>query len=158
MTPMRFSAMLASSLLLIIVLAQTACSVATEPVELFRSGEFESAFEIFSERAANNDMAAINFLGIHYYLGAAVERDFEWAVRYFGTGSAWPQCRCSAQPCDYVYARPRRTPGQSSGLRLVLPVIQWWQRERTRVFEKSGRQCHAERRRQGARMGRDGIA
>jgi TPR repeat protein len=80
---MRFSAVLASFLALIIVLAQTACTVATEPVDLFRSGEFESAFEIFSERAANNDMAAVNFLGIHYYLGAGVERDFERAVRYF---------------------------------------------------------------------------
>lgn len=83
MVPLRFSAKLSSLLALIVVLGQTACSVATEPVELFRSGKFESAFEIFSERAANNDMVAVNFLGIHYYLGAAVERDFERAVHYF---------------------------------------------------------------------------
>ncbi len=54
-----------------------------DPVELFRAGEFERAYDIFSERAAGGDLAAINFLGIHYYLGAGVERDHERAARYF---------------------------------------------------------------------------
>ncbi|MGR8920369.1 MAG: tetratricopeptide repeat protein [Gammaproteobacteria bacterium] len=65
------------------MLGLTACSSGGDPAELFREGEFERAYELFSERAADGDLDAINHLGIHYFLGAGVERDFGQAAKYF---------------------------------------------------------------------------
>lgn len=59
------------------------CSGTQDPFEMFHSGDYESAFEIFSERAKNGDVAASNYVGLHYYLGAGVSRDFEQAVEWF---------------------------------------------------------------------------
>lgn len=60
-----------------------ACSSDEDPESMFRAGDFDEAYEIFSERAETGDLAAINFLGIHYYLGAGVKRDFDEAAKYF---------------------------------------------------------------------------
>ncbi len=68
---------------LALVAALVACTAGGDPAELFRAGKFPHALAIFSERAAAGDLAATNFLGIHYYLGAGVERDFERAAAYF---------------------------------------------------------------------------
>lgn len=69
------------SVTLVVVLA--ACGDSGDPVELFRAGEFARAFAVFSERADGGDLEAVNYLGIHYYLGAGVGRDFERAASYF---------------------------------------------------------------------------
>ena len=70
-------------LLLILVLVSAGCGGSGDPVRDFRNGDFERAFDAFSARAADGDLEALNFLGMHYYLGAAVERDFAKAAEYF---------------------------------------------------------------------------
>ena len=60
-----------------------ACSVSGDAEELFRNGHYKSALKSFNQRAAEGDPNAINFVGIHYYLGAGVERDFGEAARWF---------------------------------------------------------------------------
>lgn len=75
--------LLAIALITVALLAATGCSQSDEPVALFRAGKFARAFALFELRAANDDAEAINFLGIHYYLGAGVDRDFKRAAQYF---------------------------------------------------------------------------
>ncbi|MGB1884458.1 MAG: tetratricopeptide repeat protein [Gammaproteobacteria bacterium] len=65
------------------LLLLSACGADGEPDELFRAGEYERAYKIFRERVAEGDVNAVNFLGIHFYLGAGVERDYERAVKFF---------------------------------------------------------------------------
>ncbi|GEM_PF-1285867 len=74
---------LAAALMTVALLAGAGCSQSGEPVALFRAGQFARAFALFEQRAAREDAEAINFLGIHYYLGAGVERDFKRAAQYF---------------------------------------------------------------------------
>lgn len=67
-----------------IIAIVAACGGTAEDAEvLFHRGDFEQAFEVFSQRAEEGDIAATNFLGIHFYLGAGVERDFDRAAAYF---------------------------------------------------------------------------
>ena len=64
-------------------LLSTGCSTSDDPEVLFRAGDYEAAYSLFRERVAEGDVAAVNFLGIHYYLGAGVEQDHARAVRFF---------------------------------------------------------------------------
>jgi len=59
------------------------CGGPDDPAELFERGEYAESFRIFSERAATGDIIAVNYLGMHYYLGAGVARDFGEAARWF---------------------------------------------------------------------------
>lgn len=64
-------------------LAAAACGSSRDPVELFNSGAYAQSHELFLHRAEAGDLMAQNYLGIHYYLGAGVERDFGEAARWF---------------------------------------------------------------------------
>ncbi len=61
----------------------SACGADPDPTALFEQGEYDDAFDRFSARAAAGDIVAINYIGMHYYLGAGVERDFPEAVKWF---------------------------------------------------------------------------
>jgi TPR repeat protein len=60
-----------------------ACGRNADPVAEFDRGAYAASFATFSERAVAGDAAAQNYLGIHYYLGAGVERDFGRAAAWF---------------------------------------------------------------------------
>jgi TPR repeat protein len=62
----------------------TACSTSdSDPVVLFEHGNYDASLAIFEQRAAAGDIIATNYLGMHYYLGAGVERNFEKAAKLF---------------------------------------------------------------------------
>lgn len=70
-------------LVMAVIACLTACGTASDPVALFEQGDYDDAFALFSERAADGDIVAINYVGMHYYLGAGVERDFPEAFKWF---------------------------------------------------------------------------
>ncbi len=74
---------LAAVCLLSVVLALAACGSGDDPYAAFRNGHYERAFKSFLRRADNGDSAAINFVGVHYYLGLGVPRDFAQAAVWF---------------------------------------------------------------------------
>ncbi len=65
------------------LLTLTACSRDQDPFGRFMAGDYQASFKSFLRRADNGDSAAINFVGIHYYLGLGVERDFNVAAQWF---------------------------------------------------------------------------
>lgn len=69
--------------LLAALLTLTACGNDQDPLGRFMAGDYQSSFKSFLQRADNGDSAAINFVGIHYYLGVGVERDFNAAAQWF---------------------------------------------------------------------------
>lgn len=69
--------------LLGVLLTVAACSSDRDPLGRFMAGDYQSSFKSFLQRADTGDSAAINFVGIHYYLGLGVERDFNVAAQWF---------------------------------------------------------------------------
>ena len=59
------------------------CDNHQDPIELFHKGEYLDSFRIFNQQAAVGDIQANNYLGIHYYLGMGVTRDFVQAAKLF---------------------------------------------------------------------------
>ena len=68
---------------LVLLLGASGCQRGDDPYARFLAGDYEPAFKSFLRRADNGDSAAINFVGIHYYLGLGVERDFTQAAVWF---------------------------------------------------------------------------
>ena len=66
-----------------VLFALAACRDETDAIGQFLDGDYNSSFKSSLRRADNGDSAAINFVGIHYYLGLGVERDFGAAARWF---------------------------------------------------------------------------
>ena len=64
-----------------LLLALTACKETGE--EAFRRGAYSVSFAAFALRGENGDAAALNYLGVHYYLGLGVERDLKRAAELF---------------------------------------------------------------------------
>ena len=69
--------------ILAVLMTSTACRENDDAAARFTAGDYPASFKSFSARADNGDSAAINFVGIHYYLGLGVERDFGAAVHWF---------------------------------------------------------------------------
>lgn len=75
---------LAARLLAVLCLALLfSCARETDPIKLFERGDYTAAFEKFSEQHAAGDIIATNYLGMHYYMGVGVERDFKQALAHF---------------------------------------------------------------------------
>lgn len=74
---------LAVTAMLGVLFALAACRDEADAIGQFQNGDYHSSFKSFLRRADNGDSAAINFVGIHYYLGLGVERDFSAAARWF---------------------------------------------------------------------------
>lgn len=66
---------------LLLLLALTACKETGE--ESFRRGAYKDSFVAFTLRAENGEADALNYLGVHYYLGLGVERDWIRAADFF---------------------------------------------------------------------------
>jgi TPR repeat protein len=73
--------------LILAVLSFAGCSKDTDPVSLFESGDYDESLSRFKQLAAAGDVDAKNYLGVHYYVGAAVERDFLAAAHWFETAA-----------------------------------------------------------------------
>ncbi|MEQ8230332.1 MAG: tetratricopeptide repeat protein [Gammaproteobacteria bacterium] len=61
----------------------TGCGDTTDAAAAYRAGDFARSLALYRERAAAGDVDAANVVGIHYYLGLGVARDYELAVRNF---------------------------------------------------------------------------
>jgi len=83
---MKLPVIASATLVLVLTLGLTGCA-ADDPVVLFENGDYDAAFAIFQRLAADGDINAINYLGMHYYLGAGVERDFKKAAELFETAA-----------------------------------------------------------------------
>ena len=59
------------------------CSESNDPKLLFDSGEYEQAYKIWKPMAEEGDLYAQNYLGIQYYLGLGVDRDYKMANKWF---------------------------------------------------------------------------
>lgn len=78
---MSSSAAMAGILLLIPLLF--ACSAEQLPLRSFRAADYAASFKAYSRMADKGDAGAMNFVGIHYYLGTGVPRDFAVAAHWF---------------------------------------------------------------------------
>lgn len=79
---------LTRTLLTLTLLAATLTGVAgcggeSDAARLYLDGDYEAAFKSFSRLADSGDSTAMNFVGIHYYLGAGVDRDLALAATWF---------------------------------------------------------------------------
>ena len=68
---------------LVFVTCLTACGEPQGAIELFENGAYSKALVKFQDLAAKGDANAINYLGIHYYIGAGVGRDLTRAAAQF---------------------------------------------------------------------------
>jgi TPR repeat protein len=59
------------------------CGRTEDPWALFDAGRYDRSFAGASARAERDDPAAANLVGLHYYLGLGVARDFAAAGRWF---------------------------------------------------------------------------
>jgi len=60
-----------------------ACGSAEDAQSLFDAGDFQRSLALATAAAEQDSPEAANLVGIHYYLGAGVERDFTAAGRWF---------------------------------------------------------------------------
>ncbi|MBK6660184.1 MAG: sel1 repeat family protein [Proteobacteria bacterium] len=81
--PRRATMLLGAISLLAVLSSLPACRDEQDAIGQFMAGDYRSSFKSFLRRADNGDSAAINFVGIHYYLGLGVERDFSAAAKWF---------------------------------------------------------------------------
>ncbi len=77
--------MLKSSFLLFICLALLTAGCGTEKTarQAFEAGDYITAYNLFRPRAEAGDSEAQNYLGVHYYLGLGVKRDWHQALQWY---------------------------------------------------------------------------
>ncbi len=75
------SALMVAILLLMSLLF--ACSAERVPWQRFVAADYADSFKTYLRMADKGDAEAMNFVGIHYYLGTGVTRDFALAAQWF---------------------------------------------------------------------------
>lgn len=68
---------------LVLCLILAACDEAIDPVASFKAGHYEKSFAEFKKLADAGDLDAVNYLGVHYYMGAGVRRNFRTAAEWY---------------------------------------------------------------------------
>jgi len=61
----------------------TACAKETDPKVAFENGDYETAHTLWLPLAENGDANAQNYLGILYYLGFGVKKDYKKALEWY---------------------------------------------------------------------------
>lgn len=69
--------------LLLIFVLFTACSKIDDPKVAFKNGDFETSYKLWMPLAKNGDPEAENYLGVHYYAGLGVKRDYAKALHWY---------------------------------------------------------------------------
>jgi TPR repeat protein len=69
---------------IIVVLLLGACAEQKDPKAAFDHGDFETSFRLWKVQAEAGDAHAQNYIGIHYYLGLGVPRNFSKALEWYG--------------------------------------------------------------------------
>ena len=67
----------------LIALQISACGKETDPKKAFESGDYETAFSLWLPLAEEGDADAQNYLGILYYLGFGVQKDYKKSLEWY---------------------------------------------------------------------------
>ena len=59
------------------------CSDQKTARQAFDAGDYGTAYKLFKPRAEAGDREAQNYLGVHYYLGLGVPRDWQQALQWY---------------------------------------------------------------------------
>ncbi len=59
------------------------CAKTDDPKLAFEHGDYELSFRLWKERAGAGDAEAQNYLGIQYFLGLGVKRDYRQALIWY---------------------------------------------------------------------------
>ena len=70
-------------IIFILLLFIVGCSNENDPKVLFENGEYEKSFKLWMSRAVNDDRVAQNYVGIYYYLGLGLPRNYMFAKQWF---------------------------------------------------------------------------
>tara|TARA_R110000782_G_scaffold166829_8_gene258791 strand:- start:158 stop:673 length:516 start_codon:yes stop_codon:yes gene_type:complete len=72
-----------SLFLLLTVLLVTGCGKETDPKKAFENGDYETAYTLWMPLAESGDADAQNYLGILYYLGFGVKKDYKKSLEWY---------------------------------------------------------------------------
>ncbi len=72
---------------LLLILLLTACAKSQDPRDYFERGEYSKAYALWLTEANSGDSEAMNYLGIHHYLGLGMPRDYRKAITWFEKGA-----------------------------------------------------------------------
>lgn len=72
-----------SILPVILLLLTLGCSAEKDARQAFERGEYATAYKLFRLRAEAGDLEAQNYLGVQYYLGLGVPRDWQQALQWY---------------------------------------------------------------------------
>lgn len=70
-------------LILLLILCLSACKGYSDPIQAFESGNYEISYKLFRPLAEQGDLEAQNYLGVQYYLGLGVAKDYKKAVEWY---------------------------------------------------------------------------
>ena len=59
------------------------CGTDKTAIQSFDAGDYETAYRLFKPTAEAGDREAQNYLGVHYYLGLGVRRDWNQALYWY---------------------------------------------------------------------------
>ena len=68
---------------LCLLLLMSACGSEKTAQQAFEAGDYAVAYKLFRTRAEAGDAQAQNYLGMHYYLGLGVQRDWQQALQWY---------------------------------------------------------------------------
>lgn len=66
-----------------IILGACSKSAEDDPVLAFKQGDYETAYILWEPLAHDGDAEAQNYLGMLYYLGLGVQKDYHKAVKWY---------------------------------------------------------------------------
>jgi TPR repeat protein len=66
-----------------LVFLLAACTESNDPKVLFDAGNYEESFPLWAALANKGDSFAQNYVGIHYYLGLGIGRNYKEAKEWF---------------------------------------------------------------------------
>ncbi len=75
--------MLKTSSLLFISLILLSCGTGKSARQAFEAGDYATAYKLFRPRAEAGEAEAQNYLGVHYYLGLGVKRNWRQALQWY---------------------------------------------------------------------------
>ena len=66
-----------------LLLLSGGCGSEKTAQQAFETGDYDAAYKLFRPRAEAGDLEAQNYLGVHYYLGLGVRRDWQQALQWY---------------------------------------------------------------------------
>ncbi len=67
----------------LLALLLSSCTQLDDPKVAFEKGNYERSFQLWQPLAKNGDLDAQNYLGVQYFLGLGVTKDYQKAVEWY---------------------------------------------------------------------------